>query len=101
MVLSGKQRQQLRGIAHNKKVVVAVGNAGVTAGVIAELKVALSSHEIVKVKLPAADKKTKQALARQLCGAANAENIQEIGRIAVLYRPGVPPVITLKNRSAY
>ena len=101
MVLSGKQRQQLRGIAHNKKVVVAVGNAGVTAGVIAELKVALSSHEIVKVKLPAADKKTKQALARQLCEAANAENIQEIGRIAVLYRPGVPPVITLKNRSAY
>lgn len=97
MVLSGKQRQQLRGIAHNKKVVVAVGNAGVTAGVIAELKVALSSHEIVKVKLPAADKKTKQALARQLCGAANAENIQEIGRIAVLYRPGDPPVITLKK----
>lgn len=74
-----------------------VGNAGVTAGVIAELDIALSSHELVKVKLPATDKKTKQQLASQLCDATHAENILEIGRIVALYRPGDPPVIVLKK----
>ncbi len=49
--LDGFQRKQLRKLAHSLRPAVAVGEAGVTAGVIGAIDVALGDHELIKVRL--------------------------------------------------
>lgn len=95
MELTGKQRQFLKGLAHNLNPVVMIGANGITDAVLEELRQALSRHELVKVKLPAADKKDRAAMVDTLSQACNAHAVQQIGRIAVLYRPAEKPAITL------
>lgn len=85
-MLSGKQKHALRGQAHGLKPVVTAGDAGISAGVLAELDHALEAHELVKVRLPATDRYARAELADQLCSGSGAELVQTLGRMAVLYR---------------
>lgn len=95
MTLTGKQKNYLRGLAHNRKPVVTVGNAGATAAVIAELDAALSHHELVKIKLPAAERGQRMTIFSALCEATGAIPVQQIGRIAVAYRAEPEPKLVL------
>jgi len=96
-MLSGNQKQYLRGLAHHRKPVVTVGAGGITDAVVAELGEALSHHELVKVKLPAADASGKKALVKRIREATRAQWVQTIGRVAVFYRPGPEPKIVLPD----
>ena len=95
MALTGKQKHYLRGLAHSLKPVVMIGANGISEAVIAELDQALNTHELLKVKLPAAEKEEKQAAIAELCTATGAEDVQSIGRIVVLFRPNTESRITL------
>lgn len=95
MQLSTKQRKYLRARAHPLKVVVTVGAKGLTAPVKEEVELALSSHELIKLKLPADDKAAKQATLDALCDELNAMQVQLIGRVGILYRPTSKPIIIL------
>ena len=86
--LSGKQKRALRLRAHHLKPVVFVGAAGLSDAVLAELEVALSAHEIVKVRIAAPDRVERRRLAESLSRAARAHLVQTIGHIAILYREG-------------
>lgn len=94
-MLSGKQRHYLRGLAHHRKPVVLVGNAGVSDAVLAEIDQALGHHELIKIKLPALEKKDRQQLAQAICEATGADEVQQLGRILVIYRAAPEPGITL------
>jgi RNA-binding protein len=59
MTLSNKQKQYLKGLAHSLKPVVQLGNNGLTEGVLAEIDVAITHHELIKVKYPRMIKKRK------------------------------------------
>lgn len=95
MPLSGKQNRYLRGRAHNLRPVVMIGNAGLTQGVIDETHRALHDHELIKVRVSAEDRESRKAMAETLCTETDAEFVQLIGHVAVLYRPGEPPIIQL------
>jgi RNA-binding protein len=95
MALSGKHRNYLRGLAHHRRPVVMLGAAGVTPAVVSELDAALAHHELVKVRLPAADRDVRRRCVADLCSRTGAERVQEIGHVAVLYRPAARPRITL------
>ena len=95
MTLSGKQKHYLRGLAHNRHVVVTVGSAGPTEAVIAELDAALACHELVKIRLPAVDRRRRSAVLQDLCQATGAQAVQLIGHIGVVYRAKHVPVIQL------
>ena len=95
MALSGKQKHHLRGLAHSLKPVVMIGAHGITEAVTTELDQALNVHELLKIKLPAADKEGKQAAIAELCKATGAEEVQNIGRVVVLFRPNTEPKISL------
>lgn len=82
-VLTSKQRQYLRGLAHPLAPVVRVGKAGVTESVIAETKKSLHSHELIKVRIEADDRK---AAAETLATAADAQIAGVVGKVAILYR---------------
>ena len=81
--LTSKQRQYLRGLAHPLAPVVRVGKAGVTESVIAETKKSLHSHELIKVRVEADDRK---AVAETLATAADAQIAGLVGKVAILYR---------------
>ena len=95
MQLNSRQKKFLRARAHPLNVVVTVGAKGLTGPVRDEVDLALSKHELIKLKLPAEDKPVKRAMLEQLAGDLNAAEVQLIGRVGVLYRAAEKPVIVL------
>lgn len=85
-VLTSKQRQFLKGLAHPLSPIVRVGKAGVTESVIAETKKSLESHELIKVRVESDESAERKELAQQLADATDAQLAATIGKIAVLYR---------------
>lgn len=86
MALSTSQRRYLRSLAHDLSPVILLGAKGATDAVLKELDLALSHHELVKVKLSGGDKDERQAQIDFLTGGTAAENIQQIGHVVVLFR---------------
>ena len=86
MKLSGKQLNHLRSLAHHLKPVVTVGAAGVTPAVASELDGALTSHELVKIRLPSVGKSENRELLEHLCAMTESAPVQLIGRIGVAFR---------------
>lgn len=84
--LSNPQKRYLRGLAHDLKPVVMVGAKGITPNLVAELDNALEQHELVKVKVAAEDRESRDAFIADLAAQATAELVSRIGHTAVLYR---------------
>jgi RNA-binding protein len=88
--LSAAERRRLRARAHALKPVVLIGDAGLGEGVLQEADRALEAHELIKVRLPAVPRDARSALAEALCTALGAQEVQNIGRVRVLFRPRPP-----------
>ncbi|KAE9530151.1 RNA-binding protein [Testudinibacter aquarius] len=95
MNLTTKQKQYLKGLAHNLKPVVMLGANGLTEGVVAEIDNALNHHELIKVKVAGAERETKQLIIDAIVRETSAAAVQLIGHILVLYRPSKEPTIRL------
>lgn len=98
MNLTTKQKQFLKGLAHDKKPVVQLGNNGLTEGVVAEIENALNHHELIKVKIPTDDRDEKQLIADAIIRETQSNKIQIIGHTLVLYKPSDDAKITLPRR---
>lgn len=97
MTLTGKQKNYLRGIAHNLNPVVMIGGKGLTDAVMNEIEIALDQHELIKIKMPTNSKTEKVALLAQITGQSSSEPVQLIGRVGVIYRAADEPKITLPS----
>jgi RNA-binding protein len=86
MSLSPSQRRYLRSLAHDLKPVILLGAKGATDAVVKELDLALTHHELVKVKLSGGDKDERQEQIDFLAGGTGAQSVQQIGHIVVLFR---------------
>ncbi len=95
MTLTTAQRKHLKALAHARKPVVLVGNAGITDAVVKETGRAIERHELLKVRLPAVARDERSEMALRLGAAVGAMLVQEIGRVAVLYRPAQKPRLKL------
>lgn len=95
MSLTIQQIKHLKALAHHRKPVVTVGAAGVTEPVLAEVRIALKAHELVKIKLPAVERGARDAMLAQICRDTEAEPVQHIGRMGVIYRRAEKPKIQL------
>ncbi len=95
MALSIKQRKHLKALAHHRKPVVQVGNAGITAAVIKEIELALGHHELLKIRLPGVERDARTEMLKKICEATGADAVQEIGRVAVIYRRAEKPRLKL------
>lgn len=86
--LSEKQRRHLRGLAHELKPIIRLGNAGLTDAVATETARALHDHELVKVKAAGGgDREARDTLFAELAQRTASALIHRIGNVAVLYRP--------------
>lgn len=86
MQLTGKQKNYLRGLAHNINPIITIGSNGLSEAVLNELKMALDFHELLKIKLPADDKAAKASLMATICTETDSEPVQLIGRVGVIYK---------------
>lgn len=83
--LTGADRRHLRSLAHPKKPIVFVGESGVNDAVIRAVDVALTTHELIKVRLrQPADKHTD---AERLAAGTRSALCGVLGHTVVLYRP--------------
>ena len=88
MPLSSQQIRSLRAESHRLKLkpVVIIGQQGLSENVLNELQSALTHHELMKVRIPALDKTEKKAFIGEVCQRLQAELIQTIGHIIVIFR---------------
>jgi RNA-binding protein len=85
-MLTSKQKQFLKGLAHPLSPVVRIGKAGLTPAVTNEAKKSLEAHELIKVRIEADDAETRASIADELARAADAALAATIGKLAILYR---------------
>ncbi len=86
MPLTSQQTRRLRALAHHLKPVVMLGQHGLSAAVMNEVDIALDTHELIKIKLGGMDKPDRQATSERIAARADAEIVQQIGHMLVLYR---------------
>lgn len=86
-VISSRARSHLRSLAHGLRPIVQLGSDGLTEGVTRATDVALTEHELIKVKLGQGFSGERSGVARELAEATQADLTQVIGRVIVLYRP--------------
>lgn len=99
--LTGKQRSFLRALAHPLKPVVQVGHGGLTPAVLDAIDRALSTHELIKVRITGQDELSAAELAPEIEAGARATVAQVIGKTLVVYRAKKKdPVIVLPKTSA-
>lgn len=84
--LDNTELRRLKGIGHQLKPIVMIGNNGITENILQEVERALTDHELVKIKLPAGSKQERDELGNQLANSVQAELIHNIGRMALLLR---------------
>lgn len=87
MQLTDRQRRYLAGRAHPLKPVVQIGSAGLTESVARETDRALGTHELIKVRMRAADRAARDAALAELAVRTGSALVSRIGHVAVLYRP--------------
>ena len=84
--LNEKQRKYLKGLSHDRKVIVQLGANGLTEAVMKEIDAALKAHELVKVKVLAGERDERDAMVTRICDEMDALLIQRIGHVATLFR---------------
>ena len=102
MELDNATIKRLKGIGHELKPIVMIGNNGVTLAITEEIDRALTDHELIKVKLPAGSKHERDLVCTELAIAAKAQLIHTIGRMALLLRqnPNANPKLSNLARHA-
>ena len=86
IMLTGKQRSYLKGLANGIDAVVFIGRDGLTANIIKEMDNYLEAPEMVKVKIQEGCELDPKETANSLMEPLGAEFVQAIGRKFTLYR---------------
>lgn len=97
MPLSSDRKKQFRTLGHNLKPVVTVAGNGLSQGVVDELNRALNDHELIKVKLVVADRDSRKQVVAEMCEVTSSELVQEIGKVALIYRQAAKPKLGISN----
>ena len=99
--LNTQMKKSLRGVAHHLDPVIAVSERGITDGIVEETERALSDHELIKVKVFSADRSSRGEVASALAEATSSIVLQQIGKVAVLYRHNPKANPKLSNIARY
>lgn len=81
------QRAELRAQAHALKPVVLIGADGLTDAVLAEIKVHLTAHQLIKIRVFGDEREDRVAIYEHICDSLGAAPIQQIGKLLVIWKP--------------
>jgi len=85
-MLTPGERKALKARAHKVEPVVQIGAKGLTDEVVAEIERALDAHELIKVRAGGLERDEREAVVKEICGRTGAEQVQQIGKVFVLFR---------------
>jgi RNA-binding protein len=86
MALTPSRRSELRAQAHKLTAVVIIGDKGLTDTVMAEIDRSLRAHELIKVRAATDDRDARELWMEKICEQLNAQAVQQIGKMLVIYR---------------
>jgi RNA-binding protein len=90
--LTGAQKKYLRGLAHNRKPVVFIGQNRLTENLIKALLEAIAHHELIKVKcIDFKEKEQKKALVAEIEKTADCSLVGMLGHILTFYKESSDP----------
>ena len=85
-MITTKQRAYLRGLANKYDTILQIGKGGIMGNIIKSVDEALEAREIIKIRCLENSFLPSRAAAQELSQVCNAEIVQVIGSIIVLYR---------------
>lgn len=85
--LNNTQKKFLRKLGHNLSPIVYIGKEGLSPSVVEAIDVALTSHELIKVKLVNTDTISKHEAADRVPVESGCALVQLIGKTLLVYRP--------------
>jgi len=83
LILTSKQKQYLRGLAHSLQPYVIIGKNGLSSSSIQSIDKSLTDHELIKVRIKIGD---KQDIAPIIAEKTFSTIVGSIGKIIILYR---------------
>ena len=83
--MNSADKKSLRAKAHSLKPVIMIGQSGLTEADLAEIKSTILVHELIKIKIRA-PREQRKSISEQICTETDAELIQTIGQITVIYK---------------
>lgn len=86
MTLTEPQKKYLRGLGHQLKPTIIVGDAGLSESLLAEYESTLAHHELIKVRVRVGDRDARDEIIEKLCIESSALLIQRTGNVALLFR---------------
>lgn len=86
MPLTVSQTKYLRGLGHQLKPVITIGDAGLSKSLLKEFSSTIDHHELIKVRIRAGDRDARDAVIVALCKNQSTELIARIGNVALVYR---------------
>ena len=87
--LTPAERADLRAEAHALKPVVMIGDDGLKPTVIKEIDAGLKTHGLIKIRVFGDDREARVAMYDTICTQLHAAQVQQIGKLLVVYRPKV------------
>jgi len=87
MKLTERQMKHLRREAHALKPLLNLGDKGVTDSFLQELNSTLEHHELIKIKVRAGDRESRDKVVTELVAQTHAILVNRVGNVATLYRP--------------
>jgi putative YhbY family RNA-binding protein len=85
--LSSGERRELRARAHALNPVVSIAENGLTDGVLKEIDVNLTAHELIKIRVYGDSRDDRLAYLEKICSELGAAPVQHIGKLLVIFRP--------------
>lgn len=94
-----KQLKHLLSLCHALQPVVRIGQKGLTEPVLTEFDIALTHHELIKIKVSVGDRDERKQMIADLATKHDAHVVQQIGQVAVLFkRNHEKPVIVFPKK---
>ena len=90
-MITSRERKALKAKAHSLEPIVLIGGKGLTDAVVAEVDFALNAHELIKVRAPGLERDERDRAFAEVSARTGAELVQQVGKVAVLYRKRVEP----------
>jgi RNA-binding protein len=85
-MLTGKEKGFLRSEAHHLNPIFQVGKGGINENMVKQIAEALEARELIKISVLQNCELDKEEVAKQLCREINADLVQMIGKVIVLYK---------------
>ena len=85
-MITTKQRAYLRGLGNALDPVVQVGKDGLNENLVTSVELLLQARELVKIKVLKNSDLTSKEVAESLSTSLNADAVQVIGTIIILYK---------------